>query len=171
MSSDVVIDASLFLGMHSTDEATRQSCKAFFAGQLTGFLLMPLEQVGMCDDVVWRFPRPVQDAYYPFMDNVQTDMEFRRFGYSDKDVRAALGMAASTALPMTDRLILAAALTREAVLYTVNPRLRSYGESPQTTRVENFVMTPPSCAEAFFPDSLERLYRTSLALRIAPEDW
>ena len=117
--------------------------------------------VGKCDDVVWRFPRSVQDAYYPFMDNLHTDMTFERFGYSDEDVRAALDTAASASPSVAERLVLVVALNRNAVLYTVNPRLM--GHAGQSVR------TPPICGEASFPDGLERLYHASLALRVPSE--
>ncbi|WP_201294684.1 MULTISPECIES: DUF6190 family protein [unclassified Nocardiopsis] len=68
MTADVFVDADVFMGMHHENEALRRGCKAFFVERLKGRVAMSLEQVGRCDDLVWRRPRELQDAYYPFMD-------------------------------------------------------------------------------------------------------
>jgi hypothetical protein len=50
-------DASVFLGMHSADDGVRKACKRFFALRFRGVALTSLDQVGKCDDVIWRYPR------------------------------------------------------------------------------------------------------------------
>jgi uncharacterized protein DUF6190 len=117
---------------------------------------MSLEQVGWCDDVVWQYPRVVQDAYYPFLDTLHTTMPIRRVGYDEQDVAAALSPALKD-LPMRERLLVGIVLHYDAVLYTVNPRLRNRTDLP--------VAAVPPADEVPFLGGLEQLYQTSLALR------
>ncbi|AEW92767.1 MULTISPECIES: DUF6190 family protein [Streptomycetaceae] len=154
------VDAALFMGMHSTDDAVRIACKAFFVGRLHDRVAMSLEQVGRCDDLVWGFPRHVQDAYYPFMDNLHTDMRVDRCGYDLADVRHALDGAPEPAeLPGHERLLIAMVGHRQGVLHTVSPRLLAHPGLP--------VVAPARPAyEPSFPEPLERLYQVSLALRV-----
>lgn len=42
---------------------------------------MPLEEVGICDDLVWKMPRDIQDMYYPFMDNLHSMLDMSRLPY------------------------------------------------------------------------------------------
>ncbi|MFE9423863.1 DUF6190 family protein [Kitasatospora sp. NPDC006697] len=150
------VDAALFLGMNSADERIRIACKSYFAARLTGRVTMSLEQVGRCDDLVWRFPREVQDAYYPFMDVLHTDMEIDRVPYDAEDLR--LGLAGPSALPMHERLLLAMVRNRRGRLRTVSPRLLG--------GTEEQVAAPPAGPELAFPEPLESLYQQSLALRL-----
>src|SRR5918997_493068 len=106
MATETVIDASVFMGMHSRHEALRLSCKMFFAQRLDHRLVMSLEDVGRCDNLVWRFPRDTQDAYYPFMDNLHTNAEIHRVGYNEDDVRIALESPQLADLFMHERLLL-----------------------------------------------------------------
>jgi Family of unknown function (DUF6190) len=161
MIGEAVIDTVTFLGMHSTNDTIRGSCKTFFARRLHDEIWMSLEHVGWCDDIVWRFPRKVQDAYYPFMDALHTDMAIRRVGYDELDISAALTNPALTELPMCERLLIGMVLRHDAVLYTVNPRLRQRRDLP--------VVAVPAAKERQFPKYLEQLYQVSLALRLPHE--
>ncbi|KAA2258720.1 hypothetical protein F0L68_23060 [Solihabitans fulvus] len=163
MSGEAFIDASLFMGMHSSDDRIRRSCKRFFVERLETGAVMSLEQVGRCDDLVWGFPREVQDAYYPFMDVLHTDMKIDRIGYADADLALAAAPGQElTGLPVTDRLTLAMVLNRGARLHTVNPRLVGRAGLP---------LDPlPEDAESVFPPELEQLYQDSLVLSVAPDD-
>ncbi len=156
------VDATVFMGMNSTDEAGRHICSSFFAQRLEGRIAMSLEQVGRCDQVIWGYPRELQDAYYPFMDNLHTDLRFDRIGYDDKDVRAAGAVTGPDALGTTDRLTLAMAANRGGVLYTLNPRLLAVPDAP--------VCRPdvPAVGRVTFPAELEALYQESLALLVDP---
>ena len=98
------IDATIFLGMHSMDEKIRIACKNFFAGRIKNIIWMPLEEVGRCDDVIWRFPRKAQDAYYPFMDNLHSIMKIKRIEYDEEDVKAAGKISGN--LPMSKKLVI-----------------------------------------------------------------
>jgi hypothetical protein len=161
--SHAYADAALFLGMNSTDEALRIACKAFFAGRPHGPVVMSLEQVGRCDDVIWDYSRELQDAYYPFMDNLHTIAGIRREGYEEVDIRRALSQDVPAALPAHERLLLGMVLNRKGMLHTASPRLGFGGRLP----VRPVGAAPAS--EPLFPDPLERLYRQSLALRVPLE--
>jgi hypothetical protein len=158
MTGEVVVDSSAVLGMHSVDEVVRVSCKAFFAQRVREEVWMSLEHVGWCDDVVWRYPRVEQDAYYPFMDALHSEMPIRRVGYEKRDVVTALTDPALRDVPMRERLLIGMVLCRSAVLHTVNPRLCHRRDLP--------VVEVPVVGEKQFPEHLERLYQVSLALRL-----
>ncbi|MBT2449641.1 hypothetical protein J7F03_21665 [Streptomyces sp. ISL-43] len=161
--ADEYADAALFLGMNSVDEDVRRACKAFFVDRLAGRLVMSLEQVGRCDDIVWGFSRELQDAYYPFMDNLHTVMDIRRLGYDEADVERGTGPEPPRTLPAHERLLLGMVLNRKGLLHTASPRLAA------TT---GFALRVADCAdgpEARFPEPLESLYQQSLALRVPAE--
>lgn len=157
----IVVDAALFLGMHADEEPTRRACKTFFVRRLGGQVWISLEQVGWCDDVVWAYPRAVQDAYYPFMDTLHSEMAIRRCGYDKPDLAAAIETAALQDLPVRERLLMAMVLCRSATLYTTNAELTGRDGLPATV--------PPAADEEPFPAHLEQLYQNSLALRIPTE--
>jgi 4-hydroxy-tetrahydrodipicolinate synthase len=164
MTGDTVIDASLFMAMHSNTETIRRSAKAFFTQRLGDRLVMSLEEVGRCDDLVWRYPRDVQDSYYPFMDNLHTDLKIERIGYQMEDVRAALESSELQDLHGHERLLLGMVMRREALLYTANPRLIGRPDLP--TRAVPLSGGSADATETAFPDPLEHLYRESLTLRV-----
>lgn len=157
MTDNVYVDAEIFLGMNSADESVRLACKSFFAARLFDRVVMSFEQIGRCDDLVWRFPREVQDAYYPFMDNLHTDMRIERRGYDATDVRVGL-TADLDGLAMHERLLAAMVLNGNGTLWSVSPRLLAHGSLP--------VRAPEADEELLFPEALERLYRASLTLRV-----
>ncbi len=113
---------------------------------------------------MWRRSRQVQDAYYPFMDNLHTDMKIHRRPYEVEDVRIGLEAPELAGLPVHERLLIGMAIRRNATVYTVSPRLS------QRCR-ELPLAEPPKTGETRFPDRLEELYQESLVLRILPEEW
>src|SRR5690348_16405212 len=104
-NSPTFIDASLFLGMHAISHTLRSACKAFFVEHFADEVFMSLEQVGLCDDIIWRHPRAIQDHYYPFMDLLQSEMRIRRIPYVDSDVRESC-TARFNGAGLLDRLLL-----------------------------------------------------------------
>jgi hypothetical protein len=154
------VDASVFLGIHSEDEAVRVACKGFFVERSCAMVTMSLEHVGRCDDVIWRYDRDLQDAYYPFMDNLHTDMRIVRRCYQEHDVRLALSSPRLDGLPMFDRLLLAMVINADGVLHSVNERLLGRSDLP--------VRAPSTTTEAPFPSKLEQLYQASRRLRLPP---
>ncbi|GEM_PF-1087160 len=173
------IDASVFLGMHSKDENTRVACKNYFVQRLNNQICMSLEQVGKCDDIIWRYTREQQDAYYPFMDNLHTVMDIERISYNEKDIQEAQFNQRLHGLDLSDRLTAGMALARGVVLYSVNPQLVNFKPKPPINRLDrevaidhkwfeisDFICSPEIGKEQTFLDELERLYQQSLAVRI-----
>ncbi len=156
-----VVDATTFLGMHADKESVRTGCKTFFVQRLHRGVTMSLEHVGWCDDVVWGHPRSTQDAYYPFMDTLHTEMTIHRHGYDETDVQTAFSTPGLISLPMRERLLMGMVLRRGAVLHTTNPRLTARHDLP--------VAPVPPTGEQSFPAHLEQLYQSSLTLRIPIE--
>ncbi|AJF69605.1 hypothetical protein SVTN_08045 [Streptomyces vietnamensis] len=156
------IDATLFMGMHSEDDAVRTAAKSFFAARLAagdaGRVFMNWEQVGRCDDLVWGYERKVQDEYYPFMDVLHTDLAIDRVPYDEEDLRRAFTTPALEGLPTHERLLLAQVIGRDGALHTASPRLLGRTDLP--------VVPLGAGAESAFPAYLEDLYRRSLVLTV-----
>ena len=118
---------------------------------------MSLEQVGICDNRIWRFPRQKQDDYYPFMDTIHTLVELKRLEYNKKDFLKAEKQ--SSRLTFTEKLTLRMVLSRKGILYTINPKLLSLKLFfIKSLNVEN--------KELSFTPNLETLYKRSLVIRI-----
>ena len=167
------LDYTVFLGMNAGEESVRLRCKAWFAlrlersvarsrqptGPADGMLLMTWDHVGRCDDLIWRHSRELQDRYYPFMDALHSQPAWRREGYPESTLRLAAFDARLGELPVLQRMLVARALERQALVYTLDPDLLAQAHLP--------VRAPPEAdREVAFPPWLETLYRRSLALRI-----
>jgi hypothetical protein len=157
------VDATVFLGMNSTDPVVRDSCASFFVDRLDSTVAISLEQVGKCDDVVWGYSRQIQDAYYPFMDNLHTELRFDRLGYEERDIAEAHADTRA-GLTVTDKLQLAMVANRGGTLYTLNPRLLAAPTAPVRRPADR------SDSRTSFPAALEVLYRDSLVLLVDLED-
>lgn len=157
------VDSSTFLGMHALDDRLRRSCTGFFRSMMAFPLAMSFEEVGRCDDVIWSQPRDVQDAYFPFMDYLHTELPIRRVALRKADIDAAESDPRLKGLPDTDRFAVGMAIRSGAMLITANPRLLSIPRLP---------VTSPGCTRArpSFPSHLEVLYKRSLVLRLPIED-
>ena len=68
-------------------------------------IVMSLEQVGRCDDIIWGYPRELQDAYYPFMDRLHTEMRIHRIPFGEQDLEVALKDRRLDGLSFSDKLI------------------------------------------------------------------
>ncbi|MBU1111337.1 MAG: DUF6190 family protein [archaeon] len=153
------IDASVFLGMHSPNEKIRIACKNFFVKRLNQSVTMSLEQVGKCDDVIWScFTDEEQAEYYPFMDRLHTMMKIKRIPYSNNDVQVSLSEFNLACLPLFGKLTLGMAMSKEGILYTVDPTLL-VGDLPVKLLVGDD-------EELSFPEELEKHYQRSLKVRI-----
>jgi uncharacterized protein DUF6190 len=159
------VDASVFLGMHHQDDLIRQRSLGFFRSYFTAPVRMNLEQVGMCDAVIWRESREVQDLYYPFMDRLQSDMQIVREGYSTRELDLAVGHRELQGLRPEQALLAAQVLTREGALVTHDPVLR------RLRCLQSHLWGFESArADAGFPPKLQALYETSCAfVYAAPE--
>jgi hypothetical protein len=121
----IFIDSSLFLGMNSVIENVRQVSAGFIAAHFGQTIYMSLEQVGYCDDIIWRFPRALQDQYYPFMDRLHTEMEIKRIPYTFNDINGVLAHKELRSLALPRALIAAQVLNHDGMLYTHDNELLS----------------------------------------------
>jgi hypothetical protein len=153
------VDYSVFLGMNAASDRVRLSCKAFVVERLKTTMWMSWDHIGRCDDVIWRYSRKLQDLYYPFMDGLHSHRCIQREGYEESTLRLALADPRLQRLPVFQRLLVARALERAAVVYSVDPAM---------LREEELPIRRPAApgAEREFPEWLEALYRTSLQLRV-----
>lgn len=158
MPSAPLIDASVFMGMHACDDATRVACASFMVERFQAGVAMSWEQVGRCDDIVWGYDRDVQDAYYPFMDVLHSTMAITRQPYDAGDVELALRDRSLAGLPLHEALAVAMASNRGEQLITISPRLHD--------RPGLAVGRPVAMATADFPEPLAGLYARSLRLRV-----
>ncbi len=153
------IDYSVFLGMNAAAEPQRLRCKNFVASRRDSVILMTWDHVGRCDDIIWTFSREVQDLYYPFMDSLQSLRCLSREGYEDSTLRLATSDSRLQRLPVLHRLLVARALERGALVYTLDPTLLGAVDLP--------IRTPPEVrGEVAFPRELEALYQNALQLRV-----
>jgi hypothetical protein len=159
-SPAVFADACLFMGMHSCSEPTRVACKNFFIRRVGERLLMTLDQVGLCDDVVWQRPSEMQDLYFPFMDRLHTLLGARRLAYTQQDIHKAEADPRLRSLDGYRALLLARVINEHGVLYTTDPILLRRPDLP--------VRTPENGMEMNFPEPIEAAYQASLTLRVGP---
>jgi len=157
------IDSSLFMGMSHRDEAIRIAAKNVMVSRYHKGVTMSLAHVGMCDDIVWHFPREIQDEYYPFMDQLHTEMNIRRICYREADVLRYGAMNTSDLEPFRG-LLLARVLNEGGCLYTPDPELALLGRDAGggIYTLEEF-----GGAELSFPAPHEEAYRRSLVLRVS----
>lgn len=150
------IDSTVFLGMHASAESVRVAAKNFFVERFSDTLYMTLEDVGMCDDVVWGFGHEDQDKYYPFMDRLHSVMRINRVPYSAEAI-AALEQARG--LTTKENLLLSMVNTSGGELYTLNNRLLVLGHS-------YIHAVGGEREELSFSEELEARYRASLQLSL-----
>jgi hypothetical protein len=151
-------DASVFLGMNSDNDSARIACKNFFASRLQGRVYTSFEQVGACDDVIWRYTRYQQDIYYPFMDLLHSIARIERQPCTNDELARVADPSWGNDLEASDRLLISKVAQSNGCLYSLRSRFRS--------RDEVAVITPSATQELAFPDPLESLYRASLNLRL-----
>ena len=154
------IDATFFLGMHDMNENRRLCSLQFFIRHLEEALYMNLEQVGLCDDVIWARRREEQDAYYPFMDNLHSCMTIRRIGYQCEDLMAAVNDSRYAGLSLQQACTLAQVCNCNGVLATHDPRLKS------DPRFQSSLACWVEDGTTIFPPTLESLYQQSAALKL-----
>ena len=121
------IDASLFMGMHSADEETRRQSVWLMSTYFSAPVHMNLEQVGLCDEYVWQYERSVQDAYYPFMDVLHSEMDVKRIGYCDGDLDYIYRdyRFENSTLTLQQKLLMAQVVNHHGLLYTHDKSIRS----------------------------------------------
>jgi hypothetical protein len=160
------LDASIFLGMHHEDEQVRQRSLAFFRCYFASQVRMSFEQVGICDAIIWRQSREVQDLYYPFMDVLHSQMQILREGYEFREIELALEHRELQGLRPEQALLAAQVMRRESALFTHDPALRSL--PCLRPLLANFERLGP---EASFPPALQALYEPSRSFIHTSKDW
>lgn len=147
------IDASVFLGMNSSDERIRVSCKNFFIENQNAEILMNFEQIGLCDHVIWSFPFELQSVYYPFMDLFHSVMPLRRYSYTEHTLCSISGRGIS----LSDKLNIAFAKEHNSVLYSL---------CKEVLEQSNTKAIPLTLKERSFTEILEEHYKAAKQLSI-----
>lgn len=160
-----IIDASWFMGMHHEHSQLRARSLAFFTQHYHRQAWMSFSQVGICDAIIWKKSRELQDLYYPFMDVLHSQMRIQRAGYSEAALQRAATCDALAGLPPEKRLLAAQVLDCQAAFHTHDqdylgcPALKPWLVAPEASPVPGH-----------FPDSLQQLYEASLALSIQAQE-
>ena len=152
------VDATVFLGMHHQDRLIRRRSLGFFRSCFARKVRMNFEQIGICDAVIWRQRREVQDLYYPFMDRLHSDMQIVREGYQARELTIAVGHPDMQELQPEQALLAAQVLARGGVLVTHDLVLRNL--PCLQSRLWDYAS---SSAQAVFPADLQALYERSCA--------
>lgn len=158
------VDASVFLGIHNIDDKIRIACKNYFVQKLKNneTIGMSFEQMGKCTDIIWHCSELEQGKYYPFMDKLNTELKIRQSSYNEKDIQMSETNHILKDLRIIDRLKIGMVINRGGVIYTVNPYLLTRKGLP--------IKTPEYGKELSFPTDLEKLYQTSLKVRICTKE-
>ena len=161
-----MIDATVFMGMHHQNADIRARSLGFFTLRYHSDVRMSFSQIGICDAIIWKKTRELQDVYYPFMDVLHSDMNILRAGYSNAVLSRAANSAALSVLPAEKRLQAAQVLEANCLFYThdrdyqhceaLKPHLAAFDSEPVADT---------------FPQILQRLYDASLDLVITEEDY
>ena len=149
------IDSSVFLGMNSTDEITRISCKNFFIENVHAEILISFEQIGNCDNIIWSFAFELQSLYYPFMDLFHTEIPVKRLPFTENTFSY---LSKNHSIDFSQRLNVAFAQERDTIIYSNHLEL--------IDQFENVFRIPISLNEHKFSNQLEKCYQKSLNLRI-----
>ncbi|WP_423821186.1 DUF6190 family protein [Salinisphaera sp. SPP-AMP-43] len=169
-----VIDATVFMGMHhALNDRRQRALKVVMSNFDEGFEIS-FDQIGICDSIVWRRPREVQDAYYPFMDVLHTEMPFRRRGYSLATIERAANdpqLAEIRTSSPSCALLAASVIEESELLYTFDPVLLK--SQPTVRYVACSYGTQPGGIRSggSFPGELQQLYNESRSLVITENDF
>lgn len=157
----ICIDATIVLGLNSLDDNQRIATKNFIIQHLSSVFIMSYEQVAICDERAWNFDFSIQKLYWPFIDYIHTKLNFKRVPYNQNMLEF---VNKSCTLSTTDQLTCSVAEEYATKLYTWNSNILR--EVPERT----VGLTSRRETENIFPDTIEKLYNKSLALKIAPDN-
>jgi len=159
-NKNIFIDASAFMCMHCNDKKIANHTVGFFSNKFDHTLYMSLEQVGICDDIVWSYSRDIQDAYYPFMDRLHSEMNVIRTSYTRDDVQLALADPTLEGIRFCHALVLAQVINHHGHLYTGNSLLLN---NPKL----NSIVSPVHEAEpSTFNEVMQDFYERSSVLTV-----
>ncbi len=156
----IFIDASAFLSMHSSNKVQSQNAASFFAALFYHKIYMSLEQVGLCDDIIWAFPRKQQDEYYPFMDRLHSDMKIVRIPYDFQDVERAQQDETLGVFSPMQAMVLSQVMNHHGCLYSANEELLN------NKAIKNIVRPLPDSIDQTFNAPLQNYYEKSLMLTL-----
>ncbi|CAO1667236.1 PIN domain-containing protein [Halomonas sp. NYA30] len=161
-----IIDASVFLGMHHESLEVREKCVEIIVRNFYGGLEINLEQIGLCDNVIWQRSREEQEAYYPFMSYLHTVMEFKRIPYADEAYQLAAIDYRLKYLPMKKAIIACHVLVGERVLYTLDYDLKNLDV------LSDYIMPiiSSNARENGFSGPLNLFYKKSLMLKLKSQE-
>ena len=159
----IFVDHSIFLGMNAEDDVTRIASKNFFVDRSKDSIHMSFEDIAYCDHVVWGKEQALQDAYYPFMDNVHTDLSIVRLPYNRGVLDQFSKKEFNEKLTMQENLLLSMVDVHGGILYTLKNTLGDISDS---------VIVPDlyTAEEKTFNRELEQHYQSSLVLRFIKEE-
>lgn len=161
-----MIDATVFMGMHHQNSDIRTRSLEFFTQRYHKEVRMSFSQIGVCDAIIWKKTRALQDVYYPFMDVLHSDMNIKRTGYSHAALSRAANSMALSGLSAEKRLQAAQVLEANCLFYTHD---RDYRDCEALRpHLAEFDAAPSNLT---LPEGLLRLYEASLKLTITEEDY
>lgn len=161
-----VIDATVFMGMHHDDPEIRAKSLGFFNAYYSRQVRMSFGQIGICDAIIWKKSRELQDVYYPFMDVLHTDMNIQRQGYCNKVLKRASLETDWAHLSVEQKLLAAQVVEHQLPLFTHDEALRKLNTLKPF--LQTFASSVPTPA---FPANLQGLYEQSRDMSIAQEDF
>ncbi|WP_434609660.1 hypothetical protein J3P80_20385 [Pseudomonas sp. D2-30] len=165
-ASIAVMDATVFMGMHHRDPEVRAQSLGFFSAFYSRQVLMSFGQIGICDAIIWKKSRHLQDVYYPFMDVLHTDMNIQRQGYSNKVLKRACLEPDWAHLSVEKKMLVAHVVEHQQPFYTHDDSLRDL------TLLKPYLKTfPMASSQSVFPEKLQGLYEQSLQMTIGQEDF
>ncbi|MCF4997214.1 hypothetical protein GIW70_06490 [Pseudomonas syringae] len=161
-----LIDATVFMGMHHGDPDLRARSLGFFNNFYQRQVLMSFDQIGICDAIIWKKSRHLQDAYYPFMDVLHSEMDIQRQGYSDQVLKRASQASDWQHLSVEKRLLIAQVIEHKQPFFTHDEQLL------ELDALKPFLQPfPRSTSGPAFPENLQRLFEQSREMLIEQEDF
>lgn len=158
----ICIDASVFIGLHNTNDELRISCKNFFVENLNHELLISFEQIGEIDNTIWELPFKEQLIYFDFMDYFMTISNTVRKAYN-REIFSIIfnldkGNKHKSKIEFSKLLTLSFAIYHNAKLFTLH-------DYPQKLiRDVKLLKKPNAKKELKFASELERKYQNSLQI-------
>lgn len=161
-----IIDATVFMGMHHSDPQLRAKSLGFFSSFYQRQVLMSFGQIGICDAIIWKKSRQLQDVYYPFMDVLHTEMDIQRQGYCNEVLRRACLESDWSHLSVEKKLLAAQVVEHRQPLFTHDEELR------ELTVLGPFLQSFPQWVSGpAFPEALQNLFEQSREMLIEQEDF
>lgn len=161
-----LIDATVFMGMHHSDPQVRARSLGFFNRYYQHQVLMNFDQIGICDAIIWKKSRHLQDVYYPFMDVLHTEMDIQRQGYSNAVLKRASEASGWMHLSVEKRLLAAQVVEYRQPLFTHDKELH------ELTALKPFLQDfPQPISGSAFPQNLQNLFEQSREMLIEQEDF